>query len=295
MDTNKLTIVPEQLVADFLTAFKPMSLANVLAVLSRLRSMSAIYAAYRECEPKRVKKLLGEFRDWFEAGLRDPEAVAQKFLSALGDLFPIDESGTDEILFSEYSERGFSGFYPLAIGPCLSWDIVDEMLSDVSHVDGWYSLPLFFGAIGNGFDEDAWKMLAKHFHWPFRQRPSTPKGEWYIDDRKLRKALTKNRMTHFWTAWKVCTQDTGVIFFDVNPNDEMSFPELIEVTPENLSALAYQWRKTGKPMYLKYSKALNEAESNPRVLKKLFELMAKCIVVRKEKEDEHELAENDDD
>ena len=284
MDTNKLMIISEQTVIDFLTAFKPMSLANVLTMLSRIRTMGAIHQVYRELQPKQAKKVLGEPRDWFALGLHDPEKIQTSFVRALADMFPIEQDPTDEMLFADYSDRGYGGFYPAGIGPCLSWDLVDEILSDIPSVNGWLSLPLFFGALANEFDQDAWRVLAKHFRWPFRNRPSLPDGFWYFSDRKLKRLLTRNGMKKFWIAWQVCAEDTGVIFFDVNPNSETNFPELIEATPQNIRTLAIIWKRKGKAMYLEYTKALDQVEANPHILIKLFDLMVQAIVLSNETE-----------
>ena len=91
-------------------------------------------------------------------------------------------------------------------------------------------------------------------------------------------------MKKFWIAWLVCTEDTGVLFFDVNPNSETNFPELIEATHQNIRALALIWKRKGKAMYLEYTKALDEVEADPRILIKLFDLMVQAIVINEETE-----------
>jgi hypothetical protein len=294
VDTNKLLIVPEQTAINFLTRFKPMSLGRILWVLSQFRTMNAIYVVFKEFYPGKVNQILGKPRDWFSLGFLEPEKIDARFSNALGTLFPIDESFTDELLFVDYASGDFGGFRVQCVGPCLSWDGIEEIFQDVPSTQGWLSLPLFFGAICNDFEEDQWKLLAKQFHWPYRTRPPLPEGSWYIDDDIFEGLLRKNHMKKYFTAWKVCAEDTGLPFFDDNPYDESSYPQVIEAKAENIRELTNIWRQKGQPMYLEYTQALEEVQDSPRVLKKLFDLMMQAHVMRPE-ETEKENGNNNED
>ena len=92
MNTNRLMIVPERTAVNFLTRFKPMSLGRILWVLSQIRTMNAIYVVFKEFYPGKVNQILGKPRDWFSLGFLEPEKIDARFSSALGTLFPIDES-----------------------------------------------------------------------------------------------------------------------------------------------------------------------------------------------------------
>ena len=276
---ESMMIISGTTARNFLDQFMPVSLKSVLTVLGRIRTMAAIYQVYGEIYPERVKEKLGDPQNWFTTGLKDPEQVEHSFLSALGELFPIEEDATYEMLFGDFSENGYGGFYVTGLGPCLSWDVVDEILGDLDSADETLSLPLFFGAIGNGFDKEQWKMLAQRFRWPFRTAPDLPEGDWYFSPTKAKRLLLRHGMKRYWSAWQVASESTGILFFDVNPNDETNIPELIEATPENLRTLARLWRRKGTAMFEEYIAALKEAAAHPRVLKQLFKLMMRSVVI----------------
>ena len=101
-------------------------------------------------------------------------------------------------------------------------------------------------------------------------------------------------MKKYFTAWKVCAEDTGLPFFDDNPYDESSFPQVIEAKAENIRELTNIWRQKGQPMYLEYTQALEEVQDSPRVLTKLFDLMMQAHVMRPE-ETEKENGNNNED
>lgn len=279
---QNLRIVEERMAHKFLGQLKPLDIMRVLTMLGHFSTMAAIYQVFRELHPAGVKTLLGEPIEWL--ALDELERIESRFLSALGKLFPVEESATEEYLFGDFSEEGRGGFFVASLGPCLGWDDIEDLTSDPSEWNPAMSLPVFFAAICNEFDQEAWMKLARHFRWPFKRRPKLPNGEWVFDDSKLKKLLLKYGMTKYWIAWQVCAEDTGLPFFDINPNSEIEIPELMEANAENIRELEHLWRKKGEPMYEAYIETLQEVEAHPAMLKKLFKLMSRSIVLQKERE-----------
>lgn len=282
---DQIQIIPSQVVKSFLGTFQPIPVPRIFAILSRVRTMTAIYQVYAEFHPKEVQRVLGAPSDWFTVGLHDPSEIETRFVGALGELFPIDEGYADEMLFGGFSGNDFGGFCVAGCGPCLSWDIVGDIIDDPTQAEPLLSLPLFLGAIWNDFNAASWRKLAKRFHWPFNTHPDLPEGKWHFSPSKLRKLLLRKNMKKYWTAWQVINEDTGIIFFDTNPNEESSIPEPIEATAESIRGLARLWKKS-EPMYKDYIDTLKEVAAHPAVLTKLFNLMLQTIIFEGEEENE---------
>lgn len=251
------------------TTFSPR---KAFDTLQRITAFADLARAF-----KTLKKPLPRMRIPISINKRmDVDKLDDQIMTILGRLFPVDE----DIMLANQME-GESMFEDMSncvivtafVGFTTTWDELEEAFSDGPMYSEAMSVPLFAGAILNGFDEEQWNVLDKYFGWGVK----FPKDEGFIVNlKKLYERIDKDPAIKFDSSFiAAALQDTGLSFFDFDPYEEDAYVgDYFHWSYKNIMKLAGEWQQAKKIIdRLPYNYRVGE---NPKQLELLMQAMKEC-------------------
>lgn len=240
-------------------------------VLRRIQAFSDLARAFKESRV-RVPSINVDL----SINPKDTDEIEQALMNAVDRLFPIDE----DLMYANLDggESLFDhnilsiGIIPAYIGYATTWDEIAEALSDTPMYSDEMSVPIFLGAYFNSFDKDEWKVFHDYFGWGV-DYPKQRKRSIILAD--LYKRIDECPECKFDSSFiQASLQDTGLVFFDLNPYEADETYEFFPWDYNTLMKLAAQWKEAQKivkriPYNLKVS-------NDPNQLKLLLKLVKEC-------------------
>jgi hypothetical protein len=247
---------------------KRLRLPTVFSALAALRQARATTSAARileELDPVALRVACADGVDLFDP---DDTALVGVALSAIDYVAPLDLNTIEQ----EFSEGdGAPWLLPRPEGFACGWDEWSDYSSSPAEY-AWAKMYIFWTAVRLQ-EGDTLERAGVEFGW-LDWGLEIP-GEWpdEIDWEAFEGALRKRGLGCHLAARAICWYDTGLDYFDWNPNDEGQFGDYPyrDFSIEGVRELQAEWEKA-RPMNVDYQLARDAFDIDPSLAGKLLAL-----------------------
>ena len=219
-----------------------------------------------ELNPDAYRSLRGGFHILVDNMAADE--LIEATLNAIYEVAPLDQLFIVSVIYDSVLDY----LYPESCGWPIEWDEWDEMVEEPASYQESVGLYVFVTALR--LDESDVLMGASE-HWGWNLMAVDLDDNSVLDWERFAQLLDKNGLGCFKNAFDACAYQTGNPYFDYNPNDEETQPDLPPFMLEGVRTLQKYWQEA-QPILADYQQAEEMFEQDRSLAGKILKLVMEC-------------------